>query len=181
VKYYVRLGGRTLEVHVEGSRVAVDGVPAEAHCAAVPGTPLYHLLLAGESWTVAVQMLEGGAPGAAAGGGSRWALGAVGERIEAAVVDERTWQIQALTAKPPGPPTGGVVRAPMPGLVVRIEVEEGQRVDAGAGLVVVEAMKMENELRAPHGGVVTRIHVGVGEAVEKGAVLVTLASAEPSS
>lgn len=176
MKYYVRLGGRTLAVEVQGNRVVVDGVAAEAHFAAVPGTPLYHLLLAGDSWTVAAQALDGGVLA-----GGRWALGASGERVEAEVVDERTWQIQALTAQRPGAPSGGVVKAPMPGLVVRIEVAEGQRVDVGAGLVVVEAMKMENELRAPYAGVVTRVHVAVGEAVEKGALLVTLGSAEPSS
>src|SRR5205809_97683 len=75
---------------------------------------------------------------------------------------------------------GGTVRAPMPGVVVRIEVVEGQQVDAGAGLVVVEAMKMENELRAPRSGMVQTVHVAVGQAVEKGASLVTLASPEPS-
>jgi pyruvate carboxylase subunit B len=68
----------------------------------------------------------------------------------------------------------------MPGLVVRIEVALGQRVEAGAGLVVVEAMKMENELRASHPGVVERVHVQVGQAVEKGTPLVTLEAPEAS-
>jgi pyruvate carboxylase subunit B len=68
----------------------------------------------------------------------------------------------------------------MPGLVVRVEVREGQRVEAGAGLVVVEAMKMENELRATRPGVVATVHVAVGQPVEKGTPLVTLASPEPS-
>ncbi|PYP72390.1 MAG: hypothetical protein DMD36_02390 [Gemmatimonadetes bacterium] len=68
----------------------------------------------------------------------------------------------------------------MPGLVVRVEVTEGQRVEAGAGLVVVEAMKMENELRAPRPSVVAAVHVGVGQTVEKGAPLVTLESTEAS-
>ena len=64
----------------------------------------------------------------------------------------------------------------MPGLVVRVEVAVGQRVEPGAGLVVVEAMKMENELRAPRAGVVREVHVAAGQAVERGAPLVTLAS-----
>jgi pyruvate carboxylase subunit B len=68
----------------------------------------------------------------------------------------------------------------MPGLVVRIEVAAGQRVDAGAGLVVVEAMKMENELRAPRAGVVAAVHVTAGQTVDKGAPLVTVESPEPS-
>jgi biotin carboxyl carrier protein len=171
VKYYVLIGSTTHEVEVEGSRVVVGGVAHEAHLAAVPGTPLYHLLLGGESWTVAAQPLEGL---------GRWALGVVGERVELEVVDERTQQIQKLTGTRSPVAEGGTVRAPMPGLVVRVAVAAGQRVEAGAGLVVVEAMKMENELRAPRPGVVRTVHVAVGEAVEKGAPLVTLASPEPS-
>jgi pyruvate carboxylase subunit B len=68
----------------------------------------------------------------------------------------------------------------MPGMVVRVEVEVGQRVDAGAGLVVVEAMKMENEIRASRPGVVAEVHVGVGQPVEKGAPLVTIDAPEAS-
>jgi pyruvate carboxylase subunit B len=72
----------------------------------------------------------------------------------------------------------------MPGLVVRVEVTVGQEVAAGTGLVVVEAMKMENELRAISRGVVEQIHVAAGDRVEKGAPLLTLGSSqvtEPSS
>ena len=171
MKYFVTIGAQTLEVAVDGARVLVGGEALEAHLAAVPGTPLYHLLLAGESWTVAAQPLESV---------GRWALGVVGERVELEVVDERTRQIQALAGKRVGPGGGATLRAPMPGLVVRVAVAAGQRVDAGAGVVVVEAMKMENELRAPRAGVVETVHVAVGQAVEKGAPLVTLASSEPS-
>lgn len=174
MKYYVRIGTRTVELEVDGGRVNVDGAWLEAHLAAIPGTPLYHLLLAGESWTVAAQSL----PGRGEGGGARWALGAVGERAEVEAVDERTRAIQALTGRKAGGPSGGVVRAPMPGLVVRVEVLEGQQVGAGAPLVVVEAMKMENELRAQRAGRVVKVHVRAGTAVEKGTALVTL---EPSS
>jgi len=171
MKYYVLIGGATHEVEVEGGRVVVNGATLEAHLAAVPGTPLYHLLLGGESWTVAAQPLDGL---------GRWALGMVGERVEVTAVDERTHQIQALTQRGRPAPTEGTVRAPMPGLVFRIEVAVGQRVDAGAGLVVVEAMKMENELRASRPAVVQTVHVIVGQAVEKGTPLVTLASPELS-
>jgi biotin carboxyl carrier protein len=183
VKYFVRIGTHGVEVDVEGGRVVVDGAVLEAHLAAIPGTPLHHLLLAGESWTVAVQPLAGQGEN----GGARWALGAVGERIEVEAVDERTRAIQSLTGRKASGPSGGVVRAPMPGLVVRVEVVEGQQVVAGAPLVVVEAMKMENELRATRAGRVTKVHVRAGMPVDKGAPLVTLASLgdgerpEPSS
>ena len=169
VKYFVDIGSQRFEVVVEGGRVRVDGAELEAHLAAIPGTPLFHLLLAGQSWTVAAQVLEPG---------RRWALGVAGERIEGTVVDERTRGVEAMTGKPVAPAAGGTIQAPMPGLVVRVEVTEGQHVEAGAGLVVVEAMKMENELRAPRPAVVAAVHVGVGQTVEKGAPLVTLESAE---
>jgi len=171
MKYFVTIGAQTHEVEVEGNRVTVDRVVLETDLAPVSGTPVYHLLLGGASWTVAAEPLEG--PG-------RWVLGLVGERVEVAVQDERSRGIEAASGKSKRAGGGGTVRAPMPGLVVRIEVAEGQRVDAGAGLVVVEAMKMENELRAPRPGMVQTVHVAVGQAVEKGASLVTLASPEPS-
>ena len=168
MRYHVSLRARTYVVDVEGGAVTVDGERFEAHLAAVPGTPLHHLLLGARSWTVAAQRLEGTVR-------SRWALGAVGERFEIEVVDERTREILALTGQGGRPPQGGVVTAPMPGLVVRVQVKAGDRVEAGMGLVVVEAMKMENELRAPRPGVVETVHVAAGEAVEKGATLITLA------
>ncbi len=73
-------------------------------------------------------------------------------------------------------PAGGEARlmAPMPGKVVRILVEPGQVVGVAQGLVVVEAMKMENELKATRGGTVREIHVREGQAVEGGALLLVL-------
>jgi pyruvate carboxylase subunit B len=170
MKYFVRLAGRTIEVEVLGGSVRVDGETLEAHLAAVPGTALHHLLLGGDSWTVSAQALEGM---------GQWALGAVGERVEVEAVDERTQAIRTLTGKKGGPTGGGVVKAPMPGLVIRVTVTEGQKVVAGAGLVVVEAMKMENELKATHAAVVKKVHVAPGAVVEKGAPLVTIENVEP--
>jgi biotin carboxyl carrier protein len=62
----------------------------------------------------------------------------------------------------------------MPGRVVRVLVAAGDRVGAGQPLVVVEAMKMENELRAPADGVVTKVGVEAGAAVDTGAVLIVI-------
>lgn len=73
--------------------------------------------------------------------------------------------------------TGGVVRALMPGRVVRVLVSEGDSVQKGAGLLILEAMKMENEIQAPVDGVVDQIFAAVGETVESGADLVHLTSA----
>jgi biotin carboxyl carrier protein len=168
VKYHVTLRGRTYLVDVDGGAVTVDGERLEAHAAAVPGVPLIHLLLGYDSWTIAWQQLEGRPP--------RWALGAAGERFEIEAQDDRSRQIEALTGQGRKVAGSGVIKAPMPGLVVRVEVTAGQSVAAGTGLVVVEAMKMENELRATAAGVVAQIHVAPGDKVEKGQVLITLQS-----
>jgi len=157
MKYYVSIGTRTFDVEVDGNRVTVDGVGLETDLAAVSGTPLYHLLLGGESWTVAAEPLEamaGGRWGSWGSGGGRGARPARQPK-------------RGGRRQEPARPRRGTVRAPMPGLVVRIEVAEGQHVDAGAGLVVVEAMKMENELRAPRPGTVQTVHVAVGRRSKK--------------
>jgi len=166
MRYHVTIRSRIHVIDVDGGSVTIDGEKLEAHAAAIPGTPLIHLLLGKDSWTVACQQLDA----------RRWALGAAGERVEIEVQDDRSKQIEELTGSGRKEAVGGVIRAPMPGLVVRVEVSAGQVVDAGEGLVVVEAMKMENELRAPAKGVVEQVHVKAGDRVEKGAELVTLKS-----
>jgi biotin carboxyl carrier protein len=163
VKYFVIVDGQEVVVELEGEHASVDGAPlASAHLTVLPGTPARHLTVDGGSEMLTVEGVGRGV----------WAVGFQGDRYEVEVVDERTRHIRSLTgggAKASGPT---VLKAPMPGLVMKISVEAGQRVEAGAALVVLEAMKMENELRAPAGAVVKGIRVKPGEAVEKGQVLV---------
>lgn len=66
------------------------------------------------------------------------------------------------------------VKAAMPGKVIKILVEPGQTVEAAAGLLILEAMKMQNEVRSPGPGTVAAIRVAVGDTVASGQVLVTL-------
>jgi biotin carboxyl carrier protein len=73
--------------------------------------------------------------------------------------------------------TGGLLRALMPGRVVRLLVEPGEEVRKGAGILVLEAMKMENEIQAPADGIVDQIFVSAGQTVESGADLVHITSA----
>jgi pyruvate carboxylase subunit B len=164
MKYHVTVAGRTFQVELDGEEVRVDGAPVKAAVTTVPGTPVRHLVLNGRSVAMAAHPIEPG----------RWAFLADGEMLEVDVVDERTRHIRSLVGAGKGPAAGGTVKAPMPGLVVRVLVEPGQLVAAGAGLVVLEAMKMENELKAPGAGVVTTVTAHPGQAVEKGQVLVTL-------
>jgi biotin carboxyl carrier protein len=89
-------------------------------------------------------------------------------------LDERTRTIRDLSNATAGPKGPAPLVAPMPGLIVRVNVAPGDTVSAGQGLVVMEAMKMENELRAAGPGTVKAVLAVPGTAVEKGAVLVEL-------
>jgi biotin carboxyl carrier protein len=66
------------------------------------------------------------------------------------------------------------IRAPMPGLIVAIPVKEGQEVKSGQAVVILESMKMQNELKAPRDGIVQRISVEAGQSVEQNKLLVTI-------
>lgn len=68
----------------------------------------------------------------------------------------------------------GIVKAPIPGKVVKIEVEEGQTVEPDTGLMILEAMKMENEIKAPVGGVIAKIFVSEGDNLDKDAQLLEI-------
>jgi len=161
MKYFVTIGSREMIVDVDGASVAVDGVPHQAHLGPVPGTPLRHLLLDDHSLTLAMDRR----------GVGEWEVGVRGTRHVVAVVDQRTRHIRSLTgdrALHAGPQQ---LRSPMPGLVLRLLVAPGQSVAAGDGLLVLEAMKMENELRGTASGIVQAVHVQAGQAVDKGQVL----------
>jgi biotin carboxyl carrier protein len=94
---------------------------------------------------------------------------AIGDSIfEFEIEDPRQWKRSQSAVGAHGPVT---ITAPMPGKVVRILVAEGDEVTAGQGIVVVEAMKMQNELKSPRDGRVTGIRVRENEGVVAGAVL----------
>jgi pyruvate carboxylase subunit B len=163
MKYTVTVGDRRVHVEVQGDRVRLNGHPIEARLVSIPRSPLRQLVLDGQARTFPMLRGEDG-----------WAVQVGGESWTVSVIDERTEQLQAMTGGRAQAQKGGVVKAPMPGLVLRLEVELGQRVEPGTGVVVLEAMKMENEIRSSVAGVVTAIQVSPGEAVEKGAPLVEL-------
>ena len=162
MKYIVTVAGREIEVDLEGDQVRVGGRSLSAALRRVPGTPLRHLLVDGRPSTL---VIEGNGRG-------QWTIGVRGEQWDVEAVDERTRHIRSLTSAATGDRGAAPLKAPMPGLVVRVLAEPGQGITRGAGLVVLEAMKMENELKAAADAKVKTVRVRAGEAVEKGQVLV---------
>jgi pyruvate carboxylase subunit B len=166
MKYFVRIAERTVEVEVRGDRVVVDGREQSAELRAVAGTPVRNLLAGGVSWIVPMEPL----------GRGEWLIQRRGDRFEVEVVDERTQHIRTLVGGGKTHAGPQVLKAPMPGLVARVLVSPGAAFAAGDGLVVLEAMKMENELKAVGTGTVDQVLVSPGQAVEKGAILVSVAA-----
>lgn len=166
MKYIVDVNGERIEVDLDAEGVLVEGERVTAHLADVEGTPINLVTIGSESHRVAVR--RGDVRG-------RYAIWMDGHRYDVEALDERTRAIRDLTAA--AAVSGGPrpLLAPMPGLIVRVTVQEGDAVDAGQGIVVMEAMKMENELRAASAGTVKTIHILPGMAVEKGALLVEFA------
>jgi biotin carboxyl carrier protein len=164
MKYIVDVAGKRLEVSIDGDQVSVDGAtPERARLSEIEGTPV-RIVTIGDA-VHRVMAHRDGERGS-------YALRIDGRRYAVEALDERTRAIRDLSVATAGPSGPVPVRAPMPGLMVRIDVKAGDQVQAGQGVAAMEAMKMENELRAPAAGTVRAVHVAVGQAVEKGALLV---------
>ena len=165
MKYFVRIGDEEHEVVLDADGVHLDGEDVAAQVASIDGTPVRMVTIGDEVHRVVVR------PGGTRG---RYTLWLDGYRFDVEALDERTRAINersGASAKSLGP---APVVAPMPGLIVRVNAAVGDAVAAGQGLVVMEAMKMENELRAQAAGKVKNILVTPGTAVEKGALLIEL-------
>jgi pyruvate carboxylase subunit B len=165
MKYFVRIGGETHEVALDGDGVHLDGEDIAAHVEPIDGTPVRLVTIGDAVHRVVVRA------GASRGEYTLWLDG---HRFDVEALDERTRTIRELSGATAGPSGPAPLKAPMPGLIVRVNAAVGDVVQAGQGLVVMEAMKMENELRATAAGRVKNILVAPGAAVEKGALLIEL-------
>ena len=165
MKYFVTVNGEEHEVVLDATGVHADGELVQAHLADVEGTPM-RLVTIGD--TVHRVLLR---PGERRG---LYTLSIDGYRFEIDALDERARTIRELSGAAAAASGPAPLVAPMPGLIVRVNARPGDSVRAGQGLVVMEAMKMENELRATADGTVKAVLVNAGVAVEKGAVLLEL-------
>jgi biotin carboxyl carrier protein len=163
-----RGGRRTIEVRRQGSEweITLDGRILKVNVTAIGGR--WSLLIgpgrSARSYEVAVDRRSNG----------ERRVHINGLAVPVSIVDPREQLVRrrGVAAIDSGPRS---IVSPMPGRIVKVLVREGDTVAAHQGLVVVEAMKMENELRAPRAGQVTAVKVVEGMSVEANAVLVTIA------
>jgi pyruvate carboxylase subunit B len=167
MRYAVSSGDANYLIEIEdaGESITVDGQPLPVDLVQVAPPSLFSLLVRGRSYEV---FLEEGSKGeySVVIGGEMFVVHAVTER------DARLARATPATVRLAGEV---VVKAPMPGVVRAVAVAAGDAVRAGQGLVVLEAMKMENEIKAAHPGIVRAVHVAQGQRVEQGQTLMVIA------
>ena len=167
MKYIVKVAGseKPHEVAVVSDAVNIDGDLVVGHVSEVEGTPVRMVTIGDEIHRVVVRR------GSQRGDYTLWVDG---YRFDVEALDERTGAIRELSRLSAAAAGPAPVVAPMPGLIVRVNAKPGDKVAQGQGLVVMEAMKMENELRALAAGTVKNVNVTPGTAVEKGTVLIEM-------
>jgi biotin carboxyl carrier protein len=161
MKFFVHIEGERLRVEVSNGAVLVEGEAVEVELSPRTSSPIRGVRAGGRSLRLIPRR----------NGRGDWTMELEGARWRADVLDPGEEAIRAARKAAGGASGPAPLKAPMPGLVVRVEVSEGDEVVAGQGVVIVEAMKMENELRAPGPGRVKAVRVSEGTAVEKDAVL----------
>ncbi len=165
MKYFVTVNGRAHEVSVVERLgellVTVDGRPLAIEYEEVDLLGQVAVRAEGRSFGISIAGDEHAATAVIAG--HLYAVEIEDERERAALAAERT-----------ASRGGGVLKSIMPGVVVQILVAPGEPVEQGQALLVLEAMKMQNEIAAPQAGVVQAIHVSERQAVGSGEKLVTL-------
>jgi biotin carboxyl carrier protein len=164
MKYITTVGDKQFLVEIIDDRhVSVDGKVYEVDFESVSGQPVYSLIVDGKSHESYVAQVD-----------DIWQVLMRGRLYPVSVEDEREQRLRAAAG-------GGVaetgefhLKAPMPGLVVTIPVSEGQEVRKGQVLLILESMKMQNELKSPRDGKVNRIKVKAGESVEQRQTLLSV-------
>jgi biotin carboxyl carrier protein len=165
MQYVALVGEKELPVEISESagncfQVVVDGRSYEVDAQAVSDSTL-SMIIADQSYNIESERLRDGSENLLVRGAS----------FHIEVLDLRTMSLRHAQQTVSGPQGPATILSPMPGKIVAVLVSEGQQVVEGQGLVVVEAMKMENELRAPRSGVVKNLAAVAGTAVEGGAQL----------
>jgi biotin carboxyl carrier protein len=164
MRYEVTVGENVYQVEInQDGKVSMDGQEIDVDFARIGATGLHLLLVNHESFEGLVEKHD-----------DVWDVLFRGDLYEVQVADERA-QLMKARAGMAVPDSGEIlIKAPMPGMVVKIPVEVGQEIEKGDNVIILESMKMENELKAPRAGKVERINVKTGNSVDQGQVLVVI-------
>jgi biotin carboxyl carrier protein len=164
MKYITKVADAEFLIEVvDEKHVRVNEKLLEIDFATVSGQPVFSLIIDGKSYEAYVS------PGEEA-----WEVLMLGRLYSAMVEDEREKRLRAAGSATTSSEGEYLLRAPMPGLMVAILVSDGEAIERGQVLAILESMKMQNELRSPRAGTVTRIRVKAGDRVEQKAPLMSV-------
>ncbi len=163
MKYIATINNNEYIIELEASgRTLVNGEPYDADLQQLGEGGLVSLLIENRSYEASIQMADR----------DRWNILLRGELYDVQVQDERAYRLAKARGELEAD-TGVVpTRAPMPGVVIRVPVGVGDHVSQGQTVVILESMKMENELKATRNGSVLAVNVSAGDSVEKDAILI---------
>jgi biotin carboxyl carrier protein len=156
MKYIATIDGREYAIEIlDEKHVRLGDQVLEVDFAPVSGQPVFSLIVDGKSYETFVYPAE-----------DQWEVMLRGRQYSVDVEDEREKRLRVAAGGAIAEGTEIPIRAPMPGLVVLVNVEEGQKVEKGQVLLVLESMKMQNELKSPRAGTIGRLRIKPGETVE---------------
>lgn len=167
MRYVSEVDGKRYQIDIEesadGLSVMIDGKATAADLCQVTAPTLFSLIRDGKSFEVFAEPTDKG-----------YVMVIAGERFFVDVADERSLRLASVQKRDVQRRGDMVIKAPMPGLVVDILVKPGDEVKTGQSLIILVAMKMENDIRAFEGGTVKSVHVQKGDTVNLGHTLATI-------
>lgn len=163
MKYYTRVDNTEYEVEINGESILLNGEPVNVDLMRSGAAELYSVLFGGRSYEMLVNSDR-----------FNYTINVRGVQFQVQVEDERARRMNRARRLPALPDGELAITAPIPGLVVRVLAAEGDTIEEGQPVVLLEAMKMENELRAMRGGIVKSVLVSAGQRVDQNAPLIVL-------
>jgi len=164
MKYITTIDEKELAVDIiDDHHISINDKVFEVDFESVSGQPVYSLLIDGKSYEAYVYAVE-----------DEWQVLLFGKQYPVNVEDEREKRLKNSVGGKVQESGEFQLKAPMPGMVVAIPVHEGQQIEKGQVLIVLESMKMQNELKSPHAGKVEHVRVKVGESVEQRQLLLSI-------
>lgn len=164
MKYIATINGSEYPVEIVDERhIRLNGSVHEIDFVAIGNQPVYSLIIDGKSYEAYICPER-----------EAWQVLLIGQQYEVRVEEEREKRLNRPVNVAPIENGEFHLKAPMPGLIVAVAVQEGQEIKKGQVLAILESMKMQNELRSPRDGKVERIRVRAGDNVEQKQTLLSV-------
>ena len=164
MKYITTIDDTNFEVEIlNDHQVKLNDKVYEVNFEEISSEMIYSLIVDGKSYEINISEDD-----------NEWYVLIRGTMYKAEVIDEREKRLREASGELALSTGEYTLQAPMPGLVVKVPVKVGKKVNMGDVLVILESMKMQNELKSPHNGTITEVNIKKGDRVEKREVMLVL-------